>query len=129
MMLTTVTGAGIVITPDALEEVLRRKYGSLHVGRRSPAARGRVNISILAGTFQPIVTLGDSMTNLAIQGSWEEAAEIAAVVRAAVPTDGPGLVLLADDGSGFADVPPGATPESVAAGRKDISHFPGYTEN
>ncbi|GIG41197.1 hypothetical protein [Cellulomonas phragmiteti] len=69
------------------------------------------------------------MTNLAIQGSWEEAAEIAAVVRAALPADGPALVLLDDDGAGFAAVPAGSTPESVAAGWRDISHFPGYSQD
>jgi hypothetical protein len=124
MMLMTLSGTGAVIDAESLESALRDRYRHLHVAR-STSGRG-VNIGVLAEPFQPILDLADSLSTLAIQGSWAEAAEIAAVVRGALPADAPALVLLDDDGTGFADVPAGSTPESVAAGWKDISHFPGY---
>ena len=129
MILMTREGAGVVITPDALEAALRERYGDeLHVVRETTARGTALNVGVLAGSFLPILNLSDTMTGLAIQGSWEEGAEIAAGGRGALPEGSPALVLLDDDGAGYADVPFGSTPASVAAGWKDISNYPGYAE-
>lgn len=128
MMLLSLVGNDAIIAPEPLITALRARYGPLHIARPASRRGNALNIGILADDFQPIVDLGDDLATISIQGTWDEAAEIAAVVRAAMPPDGPELHLIDDDGAHFADVPIGSTPESVTAGWRDIPEFPDETD-
>lgn len=128
-MILTALGNDRLIATERLEEVLRAEYakhGEVHVVHLplEPGSIMVISISVSSERGGHTVELSIDGRTVTIDGYWEEGAEVAALVRSTLPADFPTLILMDDDATGFAYVPAGATAESVAAGWRDISHYP-----